>query len=129
MEPDPGSSWTPAADAAGVAFFLSNGIAFVLLLLASALASGSEVAFFSLSQDERYRLRESDDAAERRIFRLLENPQLLLATILIVKNLLDITLVVMTAVATKRLLGDGAEALAGVLIPVGLCTTRGRAFT
>ena len=80
------------------------------------MVAGSEVAFFSLSLDERTYIRESDNKSEKRISRMLDSPQLLLATLLIFKNLLDITLVTLAAIATKTVLGDGAEALLGILI-------------
>ena len=60
----------------------------VLLLFLNAIISGSEVAFFSLTSDERSRCRESENSAERSIIKLLDNPQRLLATLLISVNFL-----------------------------------------
>ncbi|PKK35765.1 magnesium/cobalt efflux protein [Siphonobacter sp. SORGH_AS_0500] len=113
---DPFPLWAPLANAVGAGFYISNGLILILLLAASALASGSEVGFFSLSLDARNDIRDSDHASERRIAKLLDHPQLLLATILIFKNLLDITLVTLTAVATKEALGEGVEAWVSILI-------------
>ncbi len=113
---DPFPLWAPLASAVGAGFYISNGLILILLLAASALASGSEVGFFSLSLDARNEIRDSDHASERRIAKLLDHPQLLLATILIFKNLLDITLVTLTAVATKEALGEGVEAWVSILI-------------
>lgn len=113
---DPFPLWAPLASAVGAGFYISNGLILILLLAASALASGSEVGFFSLSLDARNDIRDSDNASERRIAKMLDHPQLLLATILIFKNLLDITLVTLTAVATKQALGEGVEAWVSILI-------------
>lgn len=113
---DPFPIWAPLANAVGAGFYISNGLMLLLLLAASALAAGSEVGFFSLSLDARNEIRDSDNAAERRIAKLLDHPQLLLATLLIFKNLLDITLVTLTSIATKEALGEGVAAWVGVVI-------------
>ena len=81
-----------------------------------ALVAGSEVAFFSLSSDERTFCRESDLSSEQRITKLLDNPQRLLATLLVATNLLTITFVTITSLMTKQALGGNAEGLLGVLI-------------
>jgi putative hemolysin len=89
----------------------------LILLLLTALICGSEVAFFSLSAEERLHCRDSEDSHERRIAKLLDKPQLLLATLLIGLNLTNITFVTITAYLTKQALGEAnAEALTGILI-------------
>lgn len=96
--------------------YLINGVILLVLLGLSALVSGSEVAFFSLSADERARCRESDSPVERKIVHLLDRPQLLLATLLIFTNLLNITFVTITAYLTSRMLGDEVEKWVGILV-------------
>ncbi|MFN8353607.1 MAG: gliding motility-associated protein GldE [Spirosomataceae bacterium] len=96
--------------------YLIEIIVLIVLLFLSALLAGSEVAFFSLSSDDRTYCRESDNPSERRIIKLLDDPQLLLATLLIFINLVNITFVTITAVLTEQILGDGAEGLIGVLV-------------
>ena len=65
-------------------------IVFILLLICSALISGAEVAFFSLSNTELD--DESEDFPRRRIInKLLDRPKKLLATILIANNAINIT--------------------------------------
>lgn len=117
-QPDPLSLWGLLAQVTSPSLvsYLPNLFILIILLLLSALVSGSEVAFFSLSSDERSRCRESDSSSEKRIIRLLDNPQLLLATLLIFNNLVNITFVTITALMTKQALGPGAEALLGVLV-------------
>ena len=65
----------------------------ILLLLFSAMASGSEVAFFSLTRSDIDELEERDDASSRRVLNLLDNPDRLLATILVTNNMINICLV------------------------------------
>lgn len=66
----------------------------ILLLLLSGMASASEVAFFSLSRSEIEHLNSRTDTAARRVVKLLENPDRLLATILVANNMVNICLVI-----------------------------------
>ena len=68
-------------------------VASLLLLMMSAMASGSEVAFFSLTRSDIDELEERDDASSRRVLNLLDNPDRLLATILVTNNMINICLV------------------------------------
>lgn len=95
---------------------LLNGSILLVLLLLSAVVSGSEVAFFSLSVDDRTRCRESDSAVERRISRLLDRPQLLLATLLIFTNLVNITFVTITAYWSNQFWGQTTQQWIGLLV-------------
>ena len=60
----------------------------LLLLIASFFISGSEVAFFSLSNTKLNELKESGNKKDRRIVYLVERPEVLLASIIVIKNLL-----------------------------------------
>ncbi len=70
------------------------GTVSILLLLLSGMASASEVAFFSLSRSEIEHLNSRTDTAARRVVKLLENPDRLLATILVANNMVNICLVI-----------------------------------
>lgn len=72
------------------------GIGALVLLVMSAMASGSEVAFFSLTHNDMQELEDSDDSPSRRVVELLENRDRLLATILVVNNMVNICLVIVT---------------------------------
>ena len=65
-----------------------------LLLLISALVSGSEVAFFSLKAKQLDVVRQEESKASKRVIQLLNQPRYLLSTILIVNNLANIGLVI-----------------------------------
>lgn len=76
----------------------------VLGLLFSALFSGSEVAFFSLvNQEDRLTEGEFEGTADRLIIRMLERPRRLLATILIGNTFANIVASVLAAVVTGNL--------------------------
>ena len=65
-----------------------------VLIICSGMASGSEVAFFSLTHNDIDELEEKNSASSRRVLELLENPDRLLATILVANNMVNICLVI-----------------------------------
>lgn len=79
------------------------GIALLVLLFSSALVSGSEVAFFSLKKDELD--PNSPQISLRRVQLLLMRPQQLLATILILNNLINVAIVTLSTFLTWSLTG------------------------
>jgi len=66
----------------------------LILLMCSALISGSEVAYFSLEPADIDEFERDDSKASSRILKLLERPERLLATILIANNFVNIGIVV-----------------------------------
>ncbi len=109
MEPDPGGSnyLFPFIQVlfAELPLYIGSGTAFIILLLLSGLVSGSEVAFFSLSQDEINRCRTSADKLEQKIASLIVHPQRLLATILVLNNFVNISIVTLSAFLTWQITG------------------------
>ncbi|MDI9860574.1 MULTISPECIES: gliding motility-associated protein GldE [Bacteroidota] len=94
-----------------------DALILIALLGISALLAGSEVAFFSLSADERVACRESDSGSERTVAKLLDKPQQLLATLLIAINLVNITFVTISTYLTEQILGEEEkEGLVATLI-------------
>ncbi|MEZ7855887.1 MAG: gliding motility-associated protein GldE, partial [Polaribacter sp.] len=82
-----------------------NGIILILLLISSALISGSEIAFFSLNQTDINEL--SNNGKEKNVVvTLLERPRKLLATILITNNFINILIVLLFASLAETLFGD-----------------------
>lgn len=71
-------------------------VTFVLLTI-SALVSGSEVAFFSLTPRDLQEMRENPDSRNRSILRMLSDVDGLLATILVTNNLVNICIVILTS--------------------------------
>ncbi len=68
----------------------------VFLLFASAMISGSEVAFFSLQSGTKKNLEQRKTPKDNLVLTLLEKPKLLLATILISNSFINITIVILT---------------------------------
>ena len=68
----------------------------IVLLLISGMMSSSEVAYFSLSPAEIRRIRRGGSVSAEAATKLLDNPDMLLATILVVNNAVNIGTVVLT---------------------------------
>jgi gliding motility-associated protein GldE len=94
-------------------YLLLNGLAFILLLISSALVSGSEVAFFSLSNEDLESLEDSSSPNSKKVIELINSPKKLLSTILILNNLLNIGIVTLTTFVAWSIFGTNAT---GVLI-------------
>ena len=75
-------------------------LALLLLLASSAMISGSEVAFFGLSQSQLQEYSISAEKKERLIYQLLGQPKRLLATILISNNFVNIGIVLLSSYLT-----------------------------
>jgi gliding motility-associated protein GldE len=86
-------------------YIISNVVVLILLLLASALVSGSEVAFFSLSPEEINEAGKSDKLGSSLVPKLSNEPKKLLATILILNNFINVAIVTLSTVFTWNLLG------------------------
>ncbi len=72
-------------------------VALLILLVISALISGSEVAFFSLSKTDLDTNSTTKSKKKQLVIKLLEQPKKLLATILIVNNFINILIVLLFA--------------------------------
>ncbi|MCX7986021.1 MAG: DUF21 domain-containing protein, partial [Bacteroidales bacterium] len=76
--------------------YIIEVLAILLLLLLSALFSASEVAFFSLRPTDKQKLESQKSHASINILKCLENPEKLLATILILNNTVNIGIVILS---------------------------------
>ena len=74
------------------------GISLILLLVCSALISGSETSFFSLSHKQLEKLKGESDKRSQNILRLLGNPDSLLGTILQANNCVNILIVLISSI-------------------------------
>lgn len=75
----------------------------VLLLLASALISGSEVAFFSLNPQDLEEVKNSNPKGHELLEDLLSKPKSLLATILITNNFTNVGIIILSSFLTNSL--------------------------
>jgi len=71
-------------------------LAMGVLLFASAMVSGSETAFFSLTPSDLETLRNKGDRKSKLILELREIPKMLLATILIANNFINVMIVMVS---------------------------------
>lgn len=78
--------------------------AILFLLFCSALISGSEVAFFSLSHTQIETFKDSKSRKENKIYKLLHKPKELIATLLILNNFINIIIVILIALLAEKYL-------------------------
>lgn len=95
----------------------------LLLLLSSALVSGSEVAFFSLSPSYIKEAVNATSKPLRIIAQLRKNPRRLLAIILLLNNLINIATVLLFASMTSLFFESITQPSLRFLAEVGLITT------
>lgn len=84
-------------------FLTLGGLSLLFLLLASALISGSEVAFFSLDAKDVAACKESNKPQDKKLVDLITKPKLLLATILIINNFVNVGFVTLSTFITWTL--------------------------
>jgi len=94
----------------------------IILLFFSALVSGSEVAFFSLSPQNIKSLQENESRNARDVLKLLENPERLLANILISNNFINVGIVTISAFITTSILDFHDRPVMGFVIQVVVIT-------
>lgn len=112
-----------SADLASSAGLISGLIAIVVLLLCSAAASASETAFFSLSPSQLNDIRSSKTSVNKRIVKLLENSKLLLATMLIINNLINVGIVIISTYLVNHYLDFSSNPLLGFLFQIVAITS------
>ena len=83
---------TIMAPSAGAIFAIALA---AVLLIFSGFASGSEIAFFSLSPSDINELEESNSEKDKRILELREDSERTLATILITNNVINVTIIML----------------------------------
>ncbi len=94
----------------------------VLLLIGSALISGSEIAFFSLSPQDLKQLEKKENNSSHIVLQLLENKEKLLATIVVANNFVNIAIVILATLLTDRLVDFSAAPALGFVVKVLVIT-------
>ncbi len=84
----------------GIAF---NFIVILLMLFCSALISGAEVAYFSLTPNDVEDLNQEKSKKALLTLKLLEKPNKLLATILITNNFINIGIIILSTYLTASI--------------------------
>lgn len=125
MDPDPGSYSVILASFPD--FLVNFGpmiLVILVLLIFSAIVSGTEVAYFSLSQAEREEFKEEGG----RVWELLSKPKKLLATILIFNNLVNVAIILISSFFIDKMArhynwyGEGWADIVLPIVEVGLIT-------
>lgn len=128
MDPEPGSYFliehlnfialTSTGSSLWVSLFLV-----IFLLGCSALISGSEVAYFSLTLNDIEDLEQDKKPAASRIVRLVHQPRYLLATILIANNFINIAITILSVfilqqILPENLLGHWSASISDFVTPL-----------
>ena len=94
----------------------------LILLLGSALMSGSEVAFFSFNPEDIEKFKANKCTRSKIALKLYNNPEKLLSTILVANNTLNIAVVLLAAYISSQLFEFESEPVLGFIINVGIIT-------
>ena len=97
--------------------------ALVLLLIASALISSSETAFFSLQPADIDDLESRNDVKSKLVLKLREKPKTLLATILIGNNFVNVTITLLSTYIMALLFDMVNYPVAAFLLEVVIVTS------
>jgi putative hemolysin len=97
-------------------------VVLLLLLVISALVSGSEVAFFSLSPKQLNKIKNVKSKSNQNIVRLLQSSDRLLATILITNNFVNVGIVILATFLSGILFNLYINPLLTFLIEVVVIT-------
>jgi len=76
---------------------------FVALIVGSAMVSGSETAFFSMTPGDLDKLRNKHDKTSKLILKLRDIPKKLLATILITNTFINVAIVILSTYITAQM--------------------------
>ena len=106
-DPEPGLALILQFAEVSTPSILIHSVAFVLLILSSALISGAEVAFFSLAEHQLTDFEQDKRASGNAVIKLLSRRRYLLATILIMNNLVNVAIVTLSTFFTWSLVGTG----------------------
>tara|TARA_R110001592_G_scaffold36893_1_gene123604 strand:+ start:4769 stop:6112 length:1344 start_codon:yes stop_codon:yes gene_type:complete len=79
-------------------------ITLIILIIFSALISGSEVALFSLNPTEKDLINNGESKPLLRIKKLLSTPKKLLATILVANNFINIAIILLSTITIESLI-------------------------
>lgn len=94
----------------------------LVLLICSALISGSEVAFFSLNPSQLKDIRSKATKTSKLILNHLDRPKRLLATILITNNFVNVGIVIISAYISGQLFDFSSFPVLGFIIEVIVIT-------
>jgi len=107
-EPEPFIYFSSFLVGADVITIIFQSSFLIILLFLSGLISGSEVAFFSLSNSEIKSYQKNESGNINKVVSLLKTPEKLLATILILNNLINVAIITLSAYFAWGMFGKSA---------------------
>ncbi len=96
---------------------------FIILIIGSAMVSGSETAFFSLTPGDLEKLRNKNDKISKLILKLRDIPKKLLATILITNTFINVAIVILSTYITAQMFSLEANPVLTFVIQVVVVTS------
>ena len=90
----------------------------VILLACSAVISGSEVAYFSLSPSEMHKIAGGSTKRHFYLLKNLESPEQLLATILVANNFVNVGVVILSSFCVNEMIDFSSEPVLGFIVQV-----------
>jgi putative hemolysin len=97
-------------------------IIILVLLLMTAITAGAETAYFSLSAKDINYLKTKDQASARQAIHLLDQPKMLLATILVANNFINIAIVITTNVLVAQFISPTLSPVISFVVQVVVVT-------
>jgi gliding motility-associated protein GldE len=94
----------------------------IVLLLCSAMISGSEIAFFSLNPVQLKEIESKETTVSKLILSHLRRPKRLLATILITNNFVNVGIVILSAYVSGMVLNFMNYPILGIIIEIFIIT-------
>lgn len=116
------NSWTGLILRPFEADWIPLFVTIAVLLICSALISGSEVAYFKIGPADREKLSKSKHAKQKLVLHLLDSPRKLLATILVANNFLNIGIVILSTFAVDKMIDFGSNDLIRFIFQVVVIT-------
>jgi len=97
-------------------------IILIFLLVLSALMSGSELAFFSLSPEDIKNIKKEKSKRASAVLSLYGEPEKLLSTIIVGNNLINVAITILSAFLSRQIFEFGGSQLTRFIIEVVVIT-------
>ncbi|MBA3828578.1 MAG: gliding motility-associated protein GldE [Taibaiella sp.] len=124
--PEGGTNITTLLLQAATAISPSNVTILIMIILAlllmTAITAGAETAYFSLTAKDINYLKTKEKPSARHAVALLDHPKMLLATILVANNFINIAIVITTNVLVSQLISPNISAVMSFIIQVVVVT-------
>ncbi len=119
------SIWSSFQQIEFLPFSMSIAVALlflIVLLTMSALISGTEMAFFSLKPADIEHMRQLETTSSKNLLKHLTEPELLLATILIGNNFVNVAVVILASFISSSLIDFGNATILKFIFDVVIIT-------